>query len=429
MGLRYVVLGAGRQGIACAYDLAFDDNIDEVVLTDFDMLKAEKAAAQVKDAVNRTPAGYLANGDLRARNFQVGDGRDGRQIASAIGDHVKKAFKIRHHRIDVTQHTQLKMFLKDFDVAVSAVPYFFNLDITRSCIDAQTHLVDMGGNTDIVFKQREYDDKARAAGVIVLPDCGVAPGMANILAADGINRMDSVDWVKVRVGGLPQEPRPPLNYQLFFSIHGLINEYVGKAVVLRDGEISEHPTLTELEALEFPDSNTPLEAFLTLGGLSTMPWTFRGKVRNMDYKTVRYPGHCAQIKAFDDLGFFSEEPLQMDDGVKVAPREMFIKLVEPRLTVDDNRDVVVVRVNVQGSAGEALYEIADYYDEITGFTAMMRCTAFPVAIVARMIGNGDITGRGVLPLETAVPTGRFIGELKKRNIPLQVKLPAEAGKP
>ncbi len=381
--MTFAVLGSGMQGTACAYDLAMFAQEAEVILTDADLALAEAAAKRLN----------LSN--------------------------------VKPERVDVTNHTQLVDFLKEVDVVVSAVPYFLNLEVTRAAIEAKTHMIDMGGNTDLVWEQRKLSDLAKTAGVTILPDGGLAPGMANLLAVHGMQQLDETDTVKIRVGGLPQNPQPPLNYQLFFSIHGLINEYIGKAVVLRDGRRVEIETLTELETLEFPQPVGACEAFLTLGGLSTLPWTFEGKVREMDYKTIRYPGHCHQIKTMADLGLLDEEPVQVS-GQSVVPRDVFAACVVPRLTAfEDKRDIVLVRAVVTGRRGgqpaEEVYEIVDRYDSETGFTAMMRTTAFPVAIIAHMMADGRITERGVLPLETTVPTDDFLTEMAKRNIRVERK--------
>lgn len=392
--MKFAVLGAGFQGTACAYDLArFASNLQEVVLADVDEARAADAAAVVRQMLRKT-------GDVSADES-----------------------KIRHQRMDVTHPGGLAAFLRPYNVVISAVPYFLNLAMTRAAIESGTHMVDMGGNTDVVFRQRELSEQARVAGVTVLPDCGLAPGMANILAVDGILRLEKTDRLQIRVGGLPQIPKNALNYQLFFSIHGLINEYLGQATILRDGRLAETPALTGLETLCFKGSDTDLEAFLTLGGLSTLPWKYAGQIREMDYKTIRYPGHCAQIRALHELGLLEEAPVLLN-GVPVSPRELFIHQAVPRLTYEDSRDVVLVRVQVEGTdtSGQVrrlVYEVTDRYDETTGLTAMMRCTAFPVSIVAQMLADQRIAVHGVLGLEDVVPTGLFIEELARRNIRLE----------
>ncbi len=386
--MKIAVLGAGLQGSACVYDLLQNPDITGVGLADESHARAEAVARKMQHLLPAT---------------------DGKLSVTTL---------------DVTSHDALVAFLQPYDAVISAVPYFLNLGITHAAIDSGTHLVDMGGNTDLVWQQRKLDEKARAAGVTVLPDCGLAPGMANIIAAHGIAQFDGpVDSVRIRVGGLPQFPKPPLDYQLFFSIHGLINEYVGKAVVLKNGQVEEVDTLTDLETLTF--EGREYEAFNTLGGLSTLPWTYQGRVRDINYKTIRYPGHCHQIKTMNDLGLFGDMPVEVD-GALVRPRDVFAAVAVPRLTFEDNRDMVLVLVALtgqrQGEPVELTYRITDRYDEVTDLTAMMRTTAFPVSIVAQMMADGTIAQRGVLPLETAVPTDRFMAELPKRRITVEETL-------
>ncbi|HEY9687462.1 MAG TPA: saccharopine dehydrogenase C-terminal domain-containing protein [Coleofasciculaceae cyanobacterium] len=394
--MKIAVLGAGQQGTACVYDLLQNRSVSEIGVADTDKERADLLVAGIRR--------------FRPDNSMT----------------TLSAFEV-----DVTDPDQLTDFLALYDVVISAVPYFLNLRVTEAAIAAKTHMVDMGGNTDLVFEQRKLDAQAKQAGVTILPDCGLAPGMANIIAAHGIAQMDQVESLKIRVGGLPQAPQPPLNYQLFFSVHGLINEYIGQSIVIRDGKITSVETLTEIETVHLaqPIGHPPqqdLEAFHTLGGLSTLPWTFADKVRNMDYKTLRYPGHCQQIKTMADLGLMAEEP-RLIDGQTIRPRDVFAAVVSERLNTERNgwnpRDVVVVLITIEGSrAGQPVhlhYELIDHYDEATGLTAMMRTTAFPVSIVAQMLGDGTIGERGVLPLETTVPTQPFIDALLQRNLRLQ----------
>ncbi|MBY0405672.1 MAG: saccharopine dehydrogenase NADP-binding domain-containing protein, partial [Cyanobacteria bacterium] len=218
---KVVVLGSGMQGTACAYDLAFNPSITEVVIADIELNKAQESVQKI--------------------------------------NHPKVVAK----QIDVKNQTALIDFLKPFDVLISAVPYFFNFNITQAAIASKTHMVDMGGNTDLVFKQRTLTQEAQTAGVTILPDAGLAPGMANILAVHAINQLENVNTVQIRVGGLPKFPKPPLNYQLFFSVHGLINEYMGRSVVLKNGKIEEVETLTEVESIHFRDPIGNCEAFHT----------------------------------------------------------------------------------------------------------------------------------------------------------------------
>ena len=378
MGYRYLVLGAGMQGTAAAFDLARFGEAELVLLADVEMDRAESAATRV----NRLIGGGL----------------------------------IQAAQVDVQDRGALIGALEGVDVALSAVPYRFNLGITEAAIAARTGLCDLGGNTEIVLKQLKFDPQAKEAEITVIPDCGLAPGMANTLAVYAMSKMENPQEVRIWCGGLPQRPKPPLDYKLVFSIEGLTNEYFGKAYVLRDGRVQEVETFTEVEEVEFPPPVGRCEAFITAGGTSTCPWTFEGKLQRYEYKTVRYPGHHGKVKVLLDLGLLDPEPVKVGE-VWVSPRELFHRVVPPRISFPDDPDLVVLRVHCRGETEEVQLDLMDFYDEATGFSAMEKTTAFPAAIVTAMIAKGELE-RGVVPLERAVPPGPFVAELGRRGFRL-----------
>ncbi|MDQ3755340.1 MAG: saccharopine dehydrogenase, partial [Acidobacteriota bacterium] len=175
--------------------------------------------------------------------------------------------------------------------------------------------------------------------------------MVSVLAAHGAARFDELEEIHIRVGGLPQEPKPPLNYQIVFSVEGLINEYVERARVLRGGRIVEVESMTELERLSFPAPYGEMEAFQTSGGTSTLPETFSGRLQELDYKTIRYPGHCEGFKLLIDLGLASGDPLEID-GARVIPRRWLGEMLLRRLPADEP-DVVLIRVEFLGQLASA----------------------------------------------------------------------------
>ncbi|MGA9116723.1 MAG: saccharopine dehydrogenase C-terminal domain-containing protein, partial [Bacteroidota bacterium] len=316
---------------------------------------------------------------------------------------------------DIPRITRL---LAGSGAAVAAAGYHWNLPATEAAIAAGVHLTDLGGNNEVVDRQSALDGEARARGVTIIPNSGLAPGLINILAVEGMRHFERVDSIRLRVGGLPLRPRPPLNYQLTFSAEGLINEYVEKAVVLRDGEIREVESMTELEEIVFPPPFGTLEAFATSGGLSALPRLLRTKVRDLDYKTIRYGGHCAKMRTLLELGFASTEPLPGAAAPRTH-REFFAEFLRRRLDFG-GPDVVLLRAELRGVAGDLcrrlVYECVDYYDEATKLTAMMRTTAFPASITARMLARGEIAPRGVRMPEECVPGGPLIRELALRGI-------------
>ncbi|MBU0495815.1 MAG: saccharopine dehydrogenase NADP-binding domain-containing protein [Chloroflexi bacterium] len=384
MSYRYAILGAGRQGIAAAYDLARFGDASQIILADVDQATAQAAA----DRVNR-----LAGANLT--------------VAQAA---------------DVTDEAALTALLTDaqIDALLSAVPYRFNVGIARAAVAAGAHMADLGGNTDVVRVQLALHEQALAAGVSIIPDCGLMPGLGNTLAVYALEQMDTPREVRIWVGGLPQRPRPPFHYQLTFNIRGLTNEYSGHAVYLRDGRITEVEALTEPESIEFPEPVGCCEAFVTSGGTSTGPETFAGRLQVYEEKTVRYPGHLAQLQAMKALGLLDPTPISIDDGA-VAPRDIFEALLEPRITFPGDPDVVVLRVQAQGRRGvdevQVTLDLLDWYDKGTGLTAMERTTGFPAAMVVAMMAQGQ-TPRGAVPLEVAVPARPTVEGLAARGIHL-----------
>jgi lysine 6-dehydrogenase len=370
-----LVLGAGRMGLGAVHDLVSQPDVTEVTVADVDVKKARAVAS-------RFPAG-----------------------------------RVKPVPIDVSDHQAVAGLMRGHAAAISCVNYWLNESLARGAITAGTHFCDLGGNNDVVAAELALDGQARAAGLNVIPDCGLAPGMVAVLVAHAVSRFESLEAIHIRVGGLPQNPRPPLGYQLVFSVEGLINEYIEPARIVRDGKITSVESMTELESLEFPQPFGIMEAFQTSGGTSTLPETLFGRVRDLDYKTIRYPGHCAKFKAMIDLGLCSSEPIDVDD-TRVIPRRVFGDLLVRHLPHDEP-DVVLVRVEVSGGGKCLRYDIIDRHDPTTGLSAMMRTTAFPAAIVALMMARGQTTAKGALPQERCIPPEPFLQELAKRNIRIE----------
>jgi len=370
-----LVLGAGRMGLGAVHDLLSQTDVTGVTVSDADGAKA-------------------------------------RDIAARYGD------RVTARQIDCNDESAVVELMRGHASAISCVNYWLNERLARAAIAAGTNFCDLGGNNDVVDAELALDAQARAAGVNIIPDCGLAPGMVAVLVAHGAQQFETLDEIHIRVGGLPQDPKPPLDYQLVFSVEGLINEYIEPARVIRDGKIVTVESMTEVESLEFPAPFGTMEAFQTSGGTSTLVDTFRGKVRELDYKTIRYPGHCEKFKTMIDLGLCSSEPLTVD-GATVKPRRVLGDLLIRNLPHDEP-DVVLVRVEFVGEGRRLTYDIIDTYDPETGLSAMMRTTAFPASIVALMMARGQTTSKGALPQEKCIPPDAFMDELAKRKIVVKV---------
>ena len=346
-------------------------------------------------------------------------------VAKAVGTD-----RVTACRADASNYDEIAALFSGHDSVISCVNYWYNETLSRAAIQSGANFCDLGGNNYVVDKQLAMDAEAKAAGVNIIPDCGLAPGMVSILAMHAAARFERVEEIHIRVGGLPQDPQPPLDYQLVFSVEGLINEYIESARVIRSGKLTEVESMTELEDLAF-DGFPPLEAFQTSGGTSTLPDTFVGKVRELDYKTIRYAGHCDKFKTMIDLGLCSSEAVDLS-GQQVTPRKLFGDLLQKHLPAD-GPDYVLIRLDVVGvekgekrpdgrltrEPGNLLrlrYDIVDKYDPATGLSAMMRTTAFPASIIAQMMARGEVLTRGATPQEKAIDPDKFVAEIERRNI-------------
>ena len=371
-----LVLGSGMMGRAIAYDLASHSDFDKITI-------ADKNKKTIQDA-----EGILKNTE------------------------------IIYDVLDLKKKQKVQECFKKHDIVVSAVPYSFNFFLTNIAIKTGCHFLDLGGNNDIVAKQRNLSDNAMDKNVTIVPDCGLAPGLTSVITKDIVEQLDKIDSVKHRVGGLPQNPKSPFNYQIVFSPNGLINEYVEPAIVLDHGKIIKKKSMTEIEKIRFPRPFNELEAFLTSGGCSTLPYTYKNKIGYLDYKTIRYLGHCEKFKLLLDMGLGSEKPVS-DGSKNIIPREFLIDFIMDYIPTT-GKDVVLLKTMAGGEKnGKKLdmeYTMIDYYDEKNNMTSMMRTTGFPVSIVAQMIEKQDINHRGVFCCEEIVPCGKFFNELKKRNI-------------
>jgi lysine 6-dehydrogenase len=378
MPYSYIVLGSGRQTTASAYDLGKFGDAGKVTMADADFARAQAAA----DCVNRLLS---------------------RPVAQALA-------------LDVRDEAAVRGALAGHDVALSGVPYFFNLALTKTVISAGVSFCDLGGNTDIVRQQHALDAEAKRAGVRIVPDCGMGPGMGNTLGVYAMSLLDQPEHVYLFDGGLPRDPKPPFNYLLSFSVEGLTNEYFGGITLLRDGERIHVPCFTELEMIDVPPIGR-LEAFIVAGGVSTAPWTFQSKLKTYQLKILRYPGTFAQLKAFSDLGLYELDTVEVD-GKPVIPRHVFHALYEPKVSAPVIDDICIIRAHAvglkNGRKTNAIVEVIDYYDPATGFTSMQRTTGWHLSIVASLMAHGQ-TPVGSVPLELAVPGDAFVREAHRRG--------------
>jgi lysine 6-dehydrogenase len=375
--MRMLVLGAGLQGSACAYDLLQNPEVKEVRLADL----------------------HTAH------------------LAPFLKPYSGK--RLIFTTLDVRDREAVLALMRQTDAVMSAIPYYFNYDLAALAVEAGVHFSDLGGNTEIVFKQKTLDAEAKKKEITVIPDCGLAPGMVNILAEYGIQQLDTVDSVRIFVGGLPQHPEPPLNYQIFYSLEGVLDYYTTLSWVLRGGKRTQVTALSEIEPVHFEGPLGELEGFHTAGGLSTMAFRYEGKIPTMEYKTLRYPGHAKIMEAVRELGLLDLNPVDVK-GVKVVPRDLVVAAMGPRLTKPDGRDLVALRVVAEGKKDgkkkKIGWELVDYYDEKTDISAMERSTGYSLSITGQMQARGEIGKSGVFTPDEAIPAQKYIAELARRGV-------------
>ena len=389
MGYCYAVIGSGRQGIAAGYDLAKFGNAKRISMIDLDKMKAQTAASQINKLVGKDVAfGYY--GDVREL---------GRFELMLVG------------------------FLREVSLLVSAVPYRYNLDLTRLAVKWDINMVDLGGHTWTTKQQLALYPMSDKPGVTIVPDCGMGPGMNISLALYAMSLLDASNEVLIWDGGLPQNPKPPLNYFFSFDVDGLLNEYSGKASFIRNGDVVEVPALSELELIDFGPQIGMLEAFVTSGGLSTAPWTFKDKLQRLENKTLRYPGHCNYFKVLNDLGFLDHNKIFKEWDKVVKPYDVLRQVLKLHLP-SEGKDVCVMRVRCvgekNGKPAQAIVELVDYFDPLTGFTAMQRLTGWHASIVGQMAVAGMLRS-GAVPIEM-VPGPTVVAEARKRGFVITEKV-------
>jgi saccharopine dehydrogenase-like NADP-dependent oxidoreductase len=373
--MKALILGCGNIGSIAAEDLAKTMSSLEVVVADKD--------------------------ESRAKN-----------VAKRIGRN-----NVSWTRADVTNHDKLVTSLRDFDVIMGFLPAKLSYRTAKACIEARRDLVDVSYMEE---NPLTLNDKAAKADVTIVPDCGLAPGISNILVGHAVRKLDKVKSVGIMVGGLPEKPVPPLGYTITWSPESLIDEYTRKTRIVRNGKVIEVETLSGLEEVDFP-SVGKLEAFYT-DGLRNLLDTIRN-VDEMWEKTLRYPGHAKKIGLLRALGFFEEKQVDVE-GVRLSPRKLTAKLFQTTLWRPEIEDVVALKVEVSGIKRDKqtryIYHLVDRYDKKRGTTAMARTTAYPASIVAQLILKKAIKGKGVVPPELLGMDEdvfrKFYSELEKRKV-------------
>jgi lysine 6-dehydrogenase len=305
-------------------------------------------------------------------------------------------------RADLRESGSIPSLVADYDLVVSAVPGFMGYETLRGIIEAGRDVVDISFFGEDPFL---LDDAARSRGITAVVDCGVAPGLSNIIAGYVHEQLDRMDRYACYVGGLPLVREWPFEYKAVFSPLDVLAEYTRPARFIENGEEVVRPALSDVELIDFPHVGV-LEAFNT-DGLHTLGRTL--KVPFMIEKTLRYPGHAELMRAFRESGFFDDEPVEIE-GRQIRPIALAAKLLFDRWRLEEGQaDFTVMRVVIDGvKGGRAIrrtYDLLDRYDEKTRTTSMARTTGYTCAIVARQLIRGMFGRPGICPPE-------FIGRIE-----------------
>lgn len=375
--MRIGVLGSGLMGKETARDLAASEDVTYVGLADIDINRAKSVCDQLQSP------------------------------------------KIKAYEVNASDEKELAAYMRHFDVIINALFYSFNEIVAKTAIEVGVCSVDLGGHIGhMTDKVLALDEEARAAGVTLIPDLGVAPGMINILSGYGASKLDQVKSIKLFVGGIPVKPEQPIEYNHVFSMEGVFDHYTDPSLIIRNGIRQEIPSLSEVEKIHF-EKFGPLEAFHTSGGTSTLPLSFPD-VETLEYKTIRYPGHAEKFKLLVDLNLTRNDYHVNVDGRLVRPRDVLLKVLDPIVELGDKDDAVLLRVIVsgekEGTSVSYEYEMTTYKDRETNVTAMARATANTISVVAQMIASGTLSKKGVYPPERIVPGEQYIKEMSKRGV-------------
>jgi len=308
---------------------------------------------------------------------------------------------------DIEDKEQRDEVINGKDVVLCALLHRHSLPVLESAVRLGVHFVDVVG--EFTLERLEFDEEAKNKAITALSGCGVSPGITNVCVGRGAELLDEIENALVYVGGNPVEAKPPLKYRIVYAINSLLGLYERKAMVLIDGKLTKVAALSSVETIAFPPAFPEMECFYT-DGLNSLAHTMQGKITGeLSEKTIRYKGHAAEIQTLKECGFFEREAIEVG-STKVIPRRVTESILDKRIALGEERDVILLRVVVSGrKSGESashLFEMVDYFDDENNYTSMAKTTAFPASIAAQMILSGEITQRGVV-----FPEEIFLGEL------------------
>jgi len=370
--MRILVLGgAGAMGMVTVRDLAETSEVSEVIIGDVNLEKAEK-------------------------------------IAEWAG---KEKVSIR--KVDISNIESLASAMKEVDAVANAAPYHLNLTVTTAAIQTRKNLTDLGGVYYMTLKQLELNNEAKEAGVTVVLGCGLAPGVADILAKHGADKLDRVDEVHIWYGDRSFEPA---KYK--WSFRTVLEEYTKGPVVYDDGEFKRLPPFSGKQLVDFPlpVGERPC-CYALYSGLATLPRTINKGVKKVDCSMSYTEEDELRIKVLNELGLTKETPVKID-GVEISPKEFLLKCVPPPdvKAKDASSLIVEVKGEKNGLPTKITYSLVQKFHEEYGVSAIAYLTGVPLSIVSQMLARGETREKSVVPRKPAVPQEQLLQELAKRGI-------------
>ena len=340
-------------------------------------------------------------------------------ISKPVLDRVKrKHSELTTRQLDVCNKSDLQTLVRQFDLVICAVPGFLGFNTLKTIIEAEVNVVDISFFPENAF---DLDTLAKEKKVTAIVDCGVAPGMGNLILGHYNEKMKLSDF-ECLVGGLPKEKKWPFCYKAPFSPIDVIQEYIRPARYVQNGEVVVREALTDCDYVEFDKIGT-LESFNT-DGLRSIIYTM-SHIPNMKEKTLRYPGHVEYVKVLKESGFFNEEKVEVK-GIQVSPLDLTSKiLIDEWKSGETEKELTVMRVtlkgeNKDGQMEEIVYNLHDEYCENTNTSSMARTTAYTVTAAANLFLDGLFSKKGIFPPELLGKHescfNYFIKYLEERNI-------------
>lgn len=318
---------------------------------------------------------------------------------------------------DLSDREKLNTLVSGFDMVISAVPGFLGYKTLETIIKAGKNVVDIAFFPEDALT---LDSLAKEKNVTAIVDCGVAPGMSNMLTGYGRHLLDKAETAVIYVGGLPEIRTQPWEYKAVFSPIDVIEEYLRPAFYVEKGQVIERPALSEPEFIDFPEVGT-LEVFNT-DGLRSLIKTL--DIPNMKEKTMRYPGHIEKVKLLRQAGFFSETPVMIKDQA-VRPIDVTAKLLFPQWELKPGeKDLTIMRVSVAGIKDDQktayTWDLFDRYDPETRVHSMARTTGYTATAALRMLKEGLFDRKGIIVPEYIGQNDAcvqfILDTLKKKNI-------------